>query len=217
MRRIIFVLALLVIIPFTNIYSQGIGELAPPKPPEIFPDNSWGIDVMFGEAGFGLGSFYRKQLSTKWTAFADLSISEVKDEREFEFYDPFFGISFTVNKKNRVFTIPVNFGLQYRIFENVIYDNLRPYINFGAGPTLVLTTPYEKEFFNAFGDTKTKTAVGGYVGFGANFGLDKSSLIGLNFRYYYTHFFDEGVESLFGRYKKNIGSFFVTLNIGLMY
>jgi hypothetical protein len=217
MKSLIFTIFLIVFISSDYILPQGIGELAPPKPPEIFPNNAWGMDIMFGEAGIGLGTFYRKQLNTKWTAFADISLSEAKDEREFEYIDPFFGISFTVNKKNRVFTVPINLGLQYRIFENVIYDNLRPYINFGAGPTIVLTTPYEREFFNAFGYTQTKTAIGGYVGFGANFGLDKSSLIGLNFRYYYIHFLDEGVESLFGRYKKNLGSFFVTLNLGLMY
>ncbi len=216
MRRIIFSLTLLIIIPFASINSQGIGELAPEKPLEVFPDNAWGMDIMFGEAGFGLGTFYRKQLSMKWTVFADLSISEAKDEREFEYYD-IWGQSFILGKKNRVFAIPINLGLQYRLFENVIFDNLRPYINFGVGPTLALTTPYEEEFFNAFSYTQTKTALGGYIGFGANFGLDKSSLIGMNFRYYYTHFFDEGVESLYGRYKKNIGSFFVTLNIGLMY
>lgn len=216
MRRIIFLLTLLIIIPFASINSQGIGELAPEKPLEIFPDNTWGMDIMFGEAGFGLGGFYRKQLSMKWTVFADLSLSEAKDNREFEYYD-IFGQSFIIGKKNRVFAIPINLGLQYRMFENVIYDNLRPYINFGVGPTLVLTTPYEEEFFSAFSYAQTKTALGGYIGFGANFGLDKSSLIGLNFRYYYTHFFDEGVESLYGRYRKDIGSFFVTLNIGLMY
>lgn len=216
MRRIIFAICLSIIISYSVSFSQGIGELAPEKKPEIFPSNAWGVDIMFGEGGFGLGTFYRKQLSMKWTLFADLSFSETKDTREFEYVD-YFGTTFTYGKKNRVFSVPLNFGLQYRLFENVIYDNLRPYINFGVGPTLVLTTPYDQEFFNAFGYTRTKTAIGGYVGFGANFGLDKSNLIGLNFRYYYTHFFDEGVESLFDRYKQNIGTFFVTLNIGLMY
>lgn len=203
-------------IPTTFTNSQGIGEIAPEKPPIIFPDNTWGMDIMLGESGFGLGTFYRKQLSLKWTVFTDISFSETKDDREFEYID-FFGRTFTIGKKNRVFAIPLNVGLQYRIFEDVVYDNLRPYINFGMGPTFVLTTPYEREFFNAFGYTRTKTAIGGYIGLGANFGLDKSSLVGLNFRYYYTHFFDEGVESLNERYKRSFGSFFVTLNIGMMY
>ena len=60
-------------------------------------------------------------------------------------------------------------------------------------------------------------AAGGYVGFGANFGIDTSNLIGLNFRYYYIKFFDEGVESLEGRVKDSIGGFFVTINFGFMY
>jgi hypothetical protein len=47
--------------------------------------------------------------------------------------------------------------------------------------------------------------------------LDKSSLVGINFRYYLVHFFDEGVESLHGRYRKNIGGFYLTLNFGVMY
>ncbi len=216
MKRLIFLLALFAMIPATFTNSQGIGEIAPEKPPIVFPDNTWGMDIMLGESGFGLGTFYRKQLSLKWTAFTDISFSETKDDREFEYID-FFGRTFTIGKKNRVFAIPLNVGLQYRIFEDVVYDNLRPYINFGMGPTLVLTTPYEREFFNAFGYTRTKTAIGGYIGLGANFGLDKSSLVGLNFRYYYTHFFDEGVESLNERYKRSFGSFFVTLNIGMMY
>lgn len=216
MKRLIFLPVIIVLLVLPETYSQEIGKLAPEKPPEIFPDNAWGIDIMFGEAGFGLGTFYRKNLSLKWTVFADLSFSESKDDREFEYID-IFGQAFTIGKKNRVFSIPLNIGIQYRILENVIYDNLRPYLNAGFGPTFVLTTPYNKEFFDAFGDTNTKTAIGGYVGFGANFGMDKSNLVGLNFRYYYTHFFDHGVESLYFRHRKNIGSFFVTLNIGLMY
>ncbi|GAB4294323.1 MAG: hypothetical protein Kow0098_15850 [Ignavibacteriaceae bacterium] len=212
----IFMLMMIMIVSGVTIYSQGIGELAPEKEPEVFPDNAFGVDIMFGEGGFGLGTFYRRQLDENFTAFTDFSISEAKDEREFEYID-FFGNTFTVGKKNRVFLFPLNFGLQYRLFRESISDNLRPYINAGIGPTLVLTTPYSKEFFDAFGDAHANYAVGGYVGFGANFGLDKSSLIGLNFRYYNIHFFDEGVESLEGRFKKDIGSFFLTINFGFMY
>lgn len=216
MKRFVFLSLLILAIPLINLNSQGIGELAPEKPLEIFPDNAWGMDIMFGEAGFGLGTFFRKQISQKWTVFSDLSISEAKDEREFEFID-IFGNKISIGKKNRIFQIPVNVGLHYRLFENVIADNLRPYINVGAGPTLVITTPYQEEFFNAFGSAQTKFAVGGYIGFGANFGLDKSSLIGINFRYYRVQFFDSGVESLFGKFKDNLSGFFVTLNLGLMY
>ena len=209
-------LVAIIVIPLLNVNAQEIGELAPEKKPEVFPNNTLGLDIMFSEGGFGFGGFYRRQLSQKITAFTDISFSEAKDEREFEYVD-YYGNTYTIGKKNRVFMVPLNFGVQYRLFENVIYDNLRPYLNAGIGPTMVITTPYAKEFFNSFGDARLKFAAGGYFGFGANFGLDKSNLVGINVRYYIVQFFDKGVESLEGRYKKTIGGFFLTINLGMMY
>jgi hypothetical protein len=216
-KSLIIICFFVVAIPFANIYSQGIGELAPPRPLEVFPTNAWGMDIMFGDAGFGLGTFFRKQIDVKWTAFADLSFSETKDEREFEYYDYYTQTFYTVSKVNRIFQVPINFGMQYRLFENTISDNLRPYISAGVGPTILITTPYELEFFNSFGKAHAKFAAGGYVGLGANFGLDKSSLVGITFKYYYTKLLSGGVESLEGHEKTEIQGFFITLNLGLMY
>ncbi|MCZ7603479.1 MAG: hypothetical protein QY331_03770 [Melioribacteraceae bacterium] len=215
MKRIKIILILLIFLS-TLAYSQEIGKLAPEKPPEEFPPNSWGVDLMFGEGGFGIGTFFRKEFNTEMTGFIDLSFSESKDEREFQYID-YWGNTFTVGKINRVFLIPVNIGLQYRLFSTELTSNLRPYVNFGVGPTLILSTPYEQEFFSAFGDAETKFAVGGYVGFGANFGSSKSNLIGINLRYYYMHLFDEGVENLRDRFRKDIAHFYLTINIGIMY
>ncbi len=209
-------LIIILLLPVTLINAQKIGELAPEKPPEIFPDNTFGVDIMFSEGGFGLGTFYRRALSQKLTGFADFSISESKDEKEVELVD-IFGQLRTPGKKNRVFMMPLFVGLQYRLFENVLTDNLRPYFNIGVGPNFVFTTPYEKEFFNSFGDAHIHYAVGGYVGFGANFGLSKSNLLGVNLRYYLTHFFGEGVENLAGRLRNDIGAFYLTINVGFMY
>ena len=214
MQRILITL-ILVLFPIIS-FSQEIGEIVPPDPPATFPDNAFGLDVMIGESGFGIGGFYRHQTTRKLTFFTDFSFSEAKDEREFEYID-IYGNTITYGKKNRIFQIPLNFGLQFRLFEYQLEDNLRPYINAGVGPSLVITTPYAKEYFNAFGDANFYVAAGGYVGFGANFGLDKSSLVGLNFRYYLINFFNKGVESLEGRYNKTIGGFYVTINIGFMY
>lgn len=208
--------AAIIIIPLLNVNAQEIGELAPEKESEVFPNNAYGIDILFSEGGFGLGAFYRRKISPSFTLFSDFSISESKDEREFDVYD-YFGTPITIGKKNRIFILPVNAGVQYRLFRESITDNLRPYINAGVGPTFTVITPYELEFFESFGKAKMKMALGSYIGFGANFGLDKSSLIGVNLRYYFIHFFDEGVESLYNRYKKDIGGFFVTVNLGLMY
>lgn len=215
MKKLIIILIL--VIPFLNVNAQDMGKLAPAKPPVIFPNNAYGFNVIFSEGGIGFGSFYRHNLSNNLTFFTDLSMSESKDDQEIVRINPFTLQPFTLFKKNRVFIIPLNFGLQYRVFAKDIYANLRPYINFGIGPSLVFTTPNNQEFFKAFGDAHAKYAFSGHIGFGANFGIDKSSLIGLNVRYYYIHLFDKGVEGLIGKFRKNLGGIFLTINIGFMY
>ncbi len=202
--------------PLALLNAQQLGEMAKEKPPEIFPERSLGIDFIFSEGGFGLGTFYRHNITNTLSFFTDLSFSEGKDSREVE-YVTYWGETYTPGKKNRIFLVPLNFGLQQRLFEGVITDNLRPYINFGIGPSMVVTTPYEREFFNSFSKAQARYTLGGYVGLGANFGLDKSSLLGINLRYYEIRFFDEGVESLDGIYQKSLGGFFFTINLGIMY
>lgn len=206
------------IIPSVTINAQEIGEFAEDPEPKIFPNNSLGLDIIFSEGGIGFGGFYRRQLNQTVTVFTDLSISEAKDQQEIEYVSPYYPYeSITYGKKNRIFLVPLNFGMQYRLFERDLSDNLRPYLNAGVGPTVVMTTPYDREFFNAFGKAHAKYAVGGYIGIGANFGLDNSSLVGLNVRYYVIRFFDDGVESLYGKFQKELGGVFLTINIGLMY
>ena len=210
-----FILVIL-FLPLTFLHSQSIGELAPDREPLEFPDNAYGMDLLFGEGGFGLGGFYRNNLTNTLTFFTDLSISGAKDENEFEYVD-YWGRTYTVGKKNRIFLIPLFAGLQNRLFANDLGDNFRPYINFAIGPTMVLTTPYEREFFNSLKYAQANYTVGGYIGFGANFGLDQTHLAGINIRYYFIQFFNHGIESLEGKPKKSFGGFYITLNIGSMY
>jgi hypothetical protein len=215
------IIAAILIIPCLNIKAQGIGELAPEKAPIVFPNNAFGMDLMFSEGGFGLGAFYRRTVAEDLTVFTDFSISEAKDPQEFTYID-YFGQTQTPGKINRAFLLPLNFGVQYRLFEKVIFDNLRPYIAAAIGPSMVVTTPYDKEFFSAFGKAQARYTLGGYIGIGANFGLDKSSLVGLSVRYYIVHFFNQGIEILDptltnGRLENNLGGVFISLNIGMMY
>jgi len=214
MKSLIFIPILL--ITFLNVNAQGIGELAPAKPPVKFPKNALGIDIMFSNGGFGLGGFYRHRLSETITGFTDLSISEAKDPREFTYVD-YWGNTYTLGKKNRVFLLPLNFGIQYRLFENTIYYNFRPYLNIGVGPTMIVTDPYHLEFFKAFSKARIQFTAGGYVGFGANFGINKNSLVGLNIRYYFIHLFNEGIEIMRGSHEKDLGGLYITLTLGMMY
>jgi len=220
------IITAILIISIVNVNAQGIGTIAPEKPPIVFPPNAFGMDLIFSEGGFGLGTFYRHAVSEDITFFTDFSISEAKDPQEFtENYLDYYGNyqSVTPNKVNRAFLLPLYFGIQYRMFKNDIFDNLRPYIDIAVGPTMVAIDPDSLEFFNALGKAHARYTIGGYVGIGANFGLDKSSLVGINVRYYIVHFFDKGINILNNPqtgeplYANDLGGIFITLNIGLMY
>ena len=210
------ILKILLLIPVMFTYGQKIGELAPEKPMIQFPANSWGVDLMFSDGGFGVGTFLRKEFSPTIKGFIDISFSESKHDREFEYYD-YYGNSYVAGKENRVFIMPLNVGIHYRIFKNALTDNLRPYFIAGIGPTFSISTPYREEFFTSFKYAKYHFAAGGYIGFGADFGLSKKNLIGLNIRYYYMKYITDGVEHLTNQVKNEIGAFYITLNVGIMY
>jgi hypothetical protein len=197
--------------------------------------NAWGVDILISNGGFGLGLFYRREFSEDWFGFTSFSISESKDDREVEQFD-IFGNVFVPGKLNRFLVLPLMFGVQHRLFREEITDNFRPYVNAGAGPTMIYVTPFTEvignppteyrqvEFFKALGRGQPHYTLGAFIGFGANFGLEKSNVLGVNFRYYFTYLFGEGLPSLYNirngsvaARKKDFGGFFITLNIGLAY
>jgi hypothetical protein len=200
--------------------------------------NAWGVDILISNGGFGLGGFYRREFSDEWYGFVTLSISESKDDREFEQYDIFTNTSFTPGKLNRFMVIPLTFGVQHRLFREEITDNFRPFVNAGAGPAMIFVAPFTEvrqttggvvefrqvEFFKSLGRGHPHYTLSGFIGIGANFGLEKSNLLGVNFRYYFTYLLSGGLPSLYNMRtggisgsKNDFGGFFITLNLGLAY
>jgi len=94
---------------------------------------------------------------------------------------------------------------------------LRPFISAGIGPTFILSTPYDREFFNAFGYGAFYTRFGAFIGAGANFGNTNRSIMGLNIRYYFIPFGGNGLESIRDLPIKNFGGVFLSLSLGIRY
>ncbi len=199
--------------------------------------NAWGLDILISNDGFGLGTFYRREFTQDLFGFASFSISESKDGREVERYDPYTQVSFVPGKLNRFLVMPLMFGVQHRLFREDIMDTFRPYINAGAGPSLIFVSPFTEitqtttgiqirqvDFFKSLGKGRPHYTASAFVGVGANFGSDKNNLFGVNFRYYFTYLFSDGLPSLYNERtgevagtKKDFGGFFITLNVGLSY
>ncbi len=183
-----------------------------PESSEFTPLDTWGLDLLISNGGFGLGLFYRHEYSRDLSGFVDFSVAEAKDDDEKDFVD-YYGRIVTPGKINRFLSIPLYVGLQQRLFSDDIVDNFRPYVNAAAGPTMIYVFPYNQEYFSAIGNGHPEYTFGGYVGVGAFFGSERSSLLGVNLRYYYIPF-PSGLESLRNVYKKQFGGFFITLNFG---
>ncbi|MCX6138197.1 MAG: hypothetical protein NTV54_11955 [Ignavibacteriales bacterium] len=182
--------------------------------------DAWGIDLLISGGGFGLGGFYRHQYSDDLYGTVSLAVSDAKDDKEVEQID-WWGQTFVPGKVNRFLLVPIHVGIQYRLFSDDIMDNFRPYVNAGLGPTIVFSSPYEKEFFSSLGSGQAHYTAGAYIGIGAFFGSEKKSLSGINLRYYFIPF-SSGLPSLVdetGRLnrKTEFGGFFITLNFGSLF
>ena len=192
--------------------------------------SAWGFDLLLSDNGFGLGGFYRREISDALAGTVTFAISDVKDEGEIEYVD-YYGQSYVPGKKNRLIMLPLMASVQYRLFRDDIVDNFRPYVTVGAGPTTLFVSPYARlvdiplgdgstfkqaqkvDFFESLKYGKAHTTVGGFVGAGAYFGRDRTNVLGLSIRYYFIPV-RSGIEVMQGGFVREFGGLFITLHFG---
>lgn len=180
------------------------------RTPRLNPYGSgMGFTVLLTNSGFGLGGYYHQALSRVTSFSLELSLTAGKDEREVVFFD-FFGRRSIPRKANFFLMLPIQFGMQRRIFQESIQDNFRPYLQVIAGPTLGWEYPYfNDENDNGVRDADERTydsigalpkgefrfGVGGLVAIGAHFGLSRKVTQGIRIGYAFSYMFD-GVQLL---------------------
>ncbi len=178
------------------------------------------VDVLLSNNGFGVGGFYRHQYSEDVFGTVSIGFSQVNDPNEVEEVD-IYGQTYVPGKINRFLLIPLHVGVQYRLFADDILDNFRPYVNAAVGPSMIFTTPYDREYFNSLRYGQVYYTAGGYVGIGAYFGSDRSTLTGINIRYY-LEYFQRGIDSMQNddgsiERMRDFGGFSITLNFGTLF
>jgi len=191
------------------------GSIEPTSNPDLKTntfDRACGLNLMVPTNGFGLGMFYRREFSDVLSGAVDFAVSEARDEDEKEFTD-MYGRPITIGKVNRFLVMPIYVSIEKRLFKDEILDNFRPYITGAVGPSLIYVFPYNEEYFSALGKGSLRYSFGGYLGAGAYFGSDPSSLLGLNLRYYYIPYY-AGLENLEGVNKTEFGGIYISLSFG---
>ncbi len=168
--------------------------------------NTWGFSASFSDYGFGGGMFLGHRFNPDLTGLITLDLGTAEGPREFDLLD--------LNKVNRIFVIPIMLAAQYRLFRDGLSDNLRPYVSAGAGPVIAMTTPYNSDFFSAFGSAVAKVVPGGFVGLGANFGTDTKTNFGASLRYFIIPY-PGSLESTTTESLTNLSALYLSVSYGM--
>ena len=100
-----------------------------------------GLEIFLSNSGFGAGAFIARNLGQDWSLRLGVDLGAVKDEREVAFFDR-FGHRDVPNKANYLLEMPLQVGLERRVFRSKIEDNFRPFLSFSAGPLVGWLYPY---------------------------------------------------------------------------
>ncbi|MCS6999391.1 MAG: hypothetical protein RML15_00605 [Bacteroidota bacterium] len=219
------------IVPGGRNPNQGeVGEVIPPDTVFIFSSprplisaqpvgqktTMWGLQILFSQSGFGGGAFIQHSLSDVLSVFADLGISGARKSSEIEtIYDPVTGRFLVPGKVNWLFIFPLMIGVQHRLFTESLSETMRPFISGGVGPTLIVATPYQYEFFQSWGYARGYIRLGAFVGVGTYIGPPSRGSVALNVRYYTIPFGGQGLESIQGQPITDFGGLFLTFAVGL--
>ncbi len=173
-----------------------------------------GFHLLLSENGYGFGMFYSLRISQEFKAFASLYISGARKSDEFEYYDPNTGRIVVPGKINRLYMLPLMFGVNYYLFHKVLDDGFQPYLSAGTGPSFILANPFKYTFFEALKYTRLYTRFGAFLGFGAEITSKPTAHLSIDIRYYHIPFGGEGIESVKDIPIKNFGGIFLSITFG---
>ncbi len=171
--------------------------------------NGLGVNVALTNSGFGIGGFWQRALNKHYAVTAEFTIGAGKDAREQRVFG-YFGESYIPGKANYLLMMPIQFGIQRRLFSEVIQDNFRPFIHVAAGPTVGWVSPYFRDTNGNFIDDEgsypydsigalpkgePRIGAGAIAAVGASFGSSYRTTQNLRFGVQF-NYFPDGIQLL---------------------
>lgn len=167
--------------------ASGQPRTAPPLPDSTAGryGSSAALVITLSEYGLGAGGALRARVADDWSLTAELGAGAGRDEREQSFGGGLFGERVTPFKRNNVLLVPLEVGLERRLFRRAVEDNVRPFVAVAVGPTLAYQWPYFDDLdgdgrrddgeplasgLAGFGDGQARVGAGATVAVGAAFG-----------------------------------------------
>ncbi len=197
----IIILILTYLIPGSSLFAQSTDSTS--SYPDLDYGSGIGLEVVVTNSGFGLGGYYSRAMDAQNSFLAELNIGTEKSEREVKFLG--LNQSFIPDKANYFIRMPIQIGVQRRLWSNYIEDNFRPFLQVTAGPTLGWVYPYfdddngngsfdsGERRYDGFGSIfkgDFRMGFGGTFGIGANFGENSRLAQGVRIAYSFNYFFE---------------------------
>jgi hypothetical protein len=125
----------------------------------------------------GGGSFqYQWPLKPDLTGTLDIALIYLNLDNPFL---PFYRNTY---RRSDVMLVPLFLGLRRNVWADKV-EGILPYTQIGAGPVAGINFPYGYGFWGSISHATTTWTLGGFFGFGANFGLSKKFVGGIDVRY----------------------------------
>jgi hypothetical protein len=147
---------------------------------ELFEQNKTegGLVFSMAESGSGVGMFFSLPFASKFHAGLSLDAFFLRDSKQIEYADPYYGGYYQINKINNVYIFDLQITLKRRLFAEDLDDSFRPFISGGFGPVFGMNFPEDESLKDQY-----EWSFGGFVGGGADVTFDKRYFIGLRGQY----------------------------------
>jgi hypothetical protein len=169
---------ILFIILFSNILAQDDAEF------ETQPTRQGGLVFTMAETGSGLGGFMAWPLANNFHFGISFDAFSLRDSKQFDYYDYYYNIPITINKKNNVYLFDLFFTIKKRFFAEEMEESFRPFLTAAVGPTFGMNFPEHDidEYGNPTQD-QFRWTLGGFLGGGVDISFDVKYFVGIRAQY----------------------------------
>ena len=147
---------------------------------DIYEENKTegGLVFSMAESGSGAGAFWGFPFGSVFHAGLTLDAFFLRDSKQVEYVDPYYGGYYQMNKVNNVYIFDLQVAIKRRLFAEDLDDSFRPFLSGGFGPVFGMNFPEDDNLKDQY-----EWSFGGFVGGGADITFDKKYFIGVRGQY----------------------------------
>jgi len=137
-----------------------------------------GFIFSMAEYGSGFGAFMVWPFGSKFHAGLTFDAYFLRDPKQIEIADPYYGGYYSYNKVNNVYLFNLFITVKRRFFAEDVDDSVRPFLSAGFGPIAGYNFPEIEEL-----PDQSSWTLGGYAGAGVDITFDVKYFISARAQY----------------------------------